>query len=739
MRSLQRTIQSNNLFVKIVIFSTVLITLSIGIVSSIMYNRFALAATSQAFESAQKMLLQTSRSSNFLYDLTTSFGNTLLNDNEIINAIYSDTLSPQDMLMIDGKLTKMMASNPAVHSVYLYNKKLDKYVSTTLNVEQNDREFIQHKERYLQQRYHFIPRTLSYSINGKNVSSKVLTYIFSDLPSYARGTDSSVIVNISVSYLQSLINSMNASDGSSVVIIDRNGNVISELDHFGPVSDLSGISFIQNIVASKQDSGDFITEIGHQKTLVTYVSSPMPNWTFVSFTSYSYLTKGMRDLKTIVWTICSIVLLVAIVASLFIARKIYSPFDKQMMALKQSSKESQPILKENFLRQLLNEIPTDNRNLDHKFKFLSVALDPRSFVILLFKIDRFEAFKTKYDERERTLLHFAICNIASEIASERAKNECFMWDENIAVLMLNTEGASGTLSADNVILLSERIQSSIAKYLKFSVTVAIGERVEEVSQLGRSFQSALEWLNYRFLWGWETVLYQEKIAARLNAGFAYPAAQEKKIMEAVKSNDQNRMKQALGELVESTKTMTYDHAVFTITQLSIHSAGLAKSLNLGEGHSELGTGLIRDAEWIWEVEQRLLDYYLAISQKLTDKRHNKNIVLIEKILDYLEGNYGDPNLSSDFMADMLGISPQYFSKLFKEVTGQNYSEYVSDLRLGKSKELLGQSTYSIDEIARKTGFSSQSYFALRFKKKFGVTPNEFRSNKKSLPYRKEHQ
>ncbi len=96
-------------------------------------------------------------------------------------------------------------------------------------------------------------------------------------------------------------------------------------------------------------------------------------------------------------------------------------------------------------------------------------------------------------------------------------------------------------------------------------------------------------------------------------------------------------------------------------------------------------------------------------------------------LDYIQQNYKDPAISVDKVAEMFHISVSYYSKLFNEFVGMTFPEYINDLRLTFAQELLAEnSKISIQRVSEVSGFSNLSYFSAQFKKKYGVTPTNFR-------------
>ena len=79
------------------------------------------------------------------------------------------------------------------------------------------------------------------------------------------------------------------------------------------------------------------------------------------------------------------------------------------------------------------------------------------------------------------------------------------------------------------------------------------------------------------------------------------------------------------------------------------------------------------------------------------------------------------------MARRVYLSPSYFSRVFRQETGETFSGYLNRLRIERSKELLRHKELRLTDIAQKVGFEDQSYFTKVFKKLEGVTPLRYRS------------
>ncbi len=98
--------------------------------------------------------------------------------------------------------------------------------------------------------------------------------------------------------------------------------------------------------------------------------------------------------------------------------------------------------------------------------------------------------------------------------------------------------------------------------------------------------------------------------------------------------------------------------------------------------------------------------------------------IIERAEDYIKRNYLQ-NLSLENVANYLDLNPSYFSRVFKERTGQNFSDYLINLRIEKAKQLLSLGKYKISEVSTMAGYKSSKYFAAQFKNLTGKTPREF--------------
>lgn len=110
-------------------------------------------------------------------------------------------------------------------------------------------------------------------------------------------------------------------------------------------------------------------------------------------------------------------------------------------------------------------------------------------------------------------------------------------------------------------------------------------------------------------------------------------------------------------------------------------------------------------------------------QKMEQKKRADNII------DYLQGfikEYLDEDLSLVRLAEQVHLNPSYLSRIYKQETGRNLTEFIDSTRLIKAKDLLKSENSRINDIARRVGYESATSFTRFFKKSTGHSPQEYR-------------
>ena len=111
---------------------------------------------------------------------------------------------------------------------------------------------------------------------------------------------------------------------------------------------------------------------------------------------------------------------------------------------------------------------------------------------------------------------------------------------------------------------------------------------------------------------------------------------------------------------------------------------------------------------------------------LVTKKPSGSYRHITKAIDYIEEHYAE-HITLEDVAKTVYLSPNHFSKLFSDMNGITFSDYLIRLRVDKARQMLLKNQKTVTEIALECGFSSFSAFSRNFKRICGYTPSEFRN------------
>lgn len=111
---------------------------------------------------------------------------------------------------------------------------------------------------------------------------------------------------------------------------------------------------------------------------------------------------------------------------------------------------------------------------------------------------------------------------------------------------------------------------------------------------------------------------------------------------------------------------------------------------------------------------------------IEDNKRSRNNELKEQLLNYIANHYSDNQLTATMVSHAIGISEKYLFQFIREQTGQTFGEYLESLRIEKAVEYLKQTSYSNEQIAQMTGFTSTTTFYRAFNRRQGLSPGTFR-------------
>ncbi|HBM80569.1 MAG TPA: hypothetical protein DD426_07015, partial [Clostridiaceae bacterium] len=287
---------------------------------------------------------------------------------------------------------------------------------------------------------------------------------------------------------------------------------------------------------------------------------------------------------------------------------------------------------------------------------------------------------------------------------------------------------------ENLVDLIEKIQEDIIFKFNVSLSAAMGKFVYKIEDLSVAYKTALDCSKYRFKYGLKSILYNELITKDISDESKYDRNIEDTLSKLVKSGNIDNLEAELDRIFNIIKKMSYSDMMMSITELSISSQKIINYIyEISNEDAYIDIKGITDSIFKFETLDEVKEYYLNLFKnviiQLNDKRSNRKNIVIKNVKKYINENYQDQLLSLDIIASKMRFSSNYLTALFKDIEGMTISSYIKEVRFNKAIELLRTTELTETEISLKVGFANVNYFYTSFRKRYGLSPKQYRNSK----------
>lgn len=528
----------------------------------------------------------------------------------------------------------------------------------------------------------------------------------------------------------------------------------------------------QDILSRSDPSGTFLYYWEGETYSVTYGSFNRlgSTWIYVSAAPLTAITNPVLFFSKLIIATSLFILFLAGVVSWLASRKLYSPIEKLVCKIGASrtseakvkdefalieaqwnnlSRESQvlqkrldqhlPYLREGFLMQLLQGYmyPFTEKELRERMENLGWEPADSQFVIIVVQLFGFSKLEGRFSEGDEGLVTFAAANIIEELCSHSTLQVDVInfHDLSIGLMVSVPAWMTRTHIEDELYRLTAEMIARIEEILKMQATIGISCMTDSIKSVPGLFEETKIALRFRNLQESSQVIDLEKLdeEERLQ-DVKYPFALEKEIMYAIRLGDEERAVHYIRQFIDVLTKESTDEAALkqgvlqllgsilhVVMQSGISTRRIYEGIDLYEKLSQ-----IREPEKIVQwFELSVIRPFMAEWSKKKD-RHMRQ--LVEKTIILLNEQFMN-DISLEYCADAIKISPYVLSKAFKNVTGLNFIDYLTNIRLERAKQMLRDSDWKISDIAEKVGYQN-SYFNRLFKKHVGLTPGQYREQSK---------
>ncbi len=297
----------------------------------------------------------------------------------------------------------------------------------------------------------------------------------------------------------------------------------------------------------------------------------------------------------------------------------------------------------------------------------------------------------------------------------------------VRTLVLQT-GESYEVSQD---FLSDRFQGlnkKISHKYQTQVTGCFGSLVKDFFQIGKSYKGARELQDYHLIIGKGKCAFFDKFARDEK----YSLVEYKYLHlfeDALKEEDWTGAQELLDTIKDNLMKHRMINSKTTYVYKELYSATIRHLFQRPEEYKDeiefLNMGIIHFDSLFDDVGE-IHDYYMKVFHLISEiSQYDSMNPHIRKSLQILQTRYNEA-LTLEGVAEELGLSKEYLSRLFKQEMENNFKTYLTTFRLEKAKGLLKESNKDINHIRDAVGYQSPTQFVRAFKAYEGMTPSKYR-------------
>jgi hypothetical protein len=406
---------------------------------------------------------------------------------------------------------------------------------------------------------------------------------------------------------------------------------------------------------------------------------------------------------------------------------------RDIARLRENYKTNLPIIKNQFLINLLNS-KLSKAEIDLRLKEYEIDLN-EALKYQAACID-IEYEKMLIDPKlglQKELVALSVMNLLKDKIEEYYRVSVFnsLVDDRILIIIAIDEKNK---NIDLIDLLRAICKESI-RVLGVSISLGLGDKKNDILELSLSYQESLEAIGYKQIVGIGEAIYIKDVEPHSLGTLYFDEKEDEEFSSSIKFGPIEKINTQIDNILyklENSKVhfrqkQAYAFSIITviIRLMQQYEISLVKFDSGDSGYIDVINKLQNFEEFIvW-----LRDICIRLYTSMQEKRESNSKQVIAEAKMYIMENYDKEELSVDTVCKKLHLSTAYFSTLFKKEVGQTCIAYITDFRLKKAVELLNTTDDKTYMIANKVGYAEQNYFSYVFKKKYGVSPSKYRSNK----------
>ena len=738
MNKLKRHMDNNKILYRMIAIYAIVCMLVILLVSSAIYSVVSREIRDVIYQFQVQNLKQISNTVSFRAEYANYLMLQAKINQKTSKLFYS---SEQDVVMDAVKsMDELRSAVRQLYSIYIYNEydgqiyysgeNLVPAISSVENFEDKDFvEMLQNVAEYPK----YMPFLRLVSVNspsGRTYQTYVYTYLLYD--SYSSGNIRNIVA-FHIGWIKDALDFISTGDQSrteSIQIVNRDRQVV-----YSSTGELIGTYMDAEALPDEifeRNDGYLFTGNGKDRKMLVYatpVDSTYDNWTFLSWIDYAALMSPLERVISVIYIVCIAAIAISLLLIVRLSIVLYKPVRlilDRSKALEEENEEKQKMERSWFLRKLFQgNVEDDLQVIQEGFTRYGIAGGAEDDIRMLYvTVD----YLNSYCRQAGNEVEAADGRIEKELL--KCCNERYA--HSICIKIQNGAWAICVPAGEEQEQFQEMFEEINRKLeaMKVTVSMAVSSMGHSARDIPYLYSEVVDISSYLYLRGQNQLISGEDIQNQGQQKFEYPHEAEKKFLAPLFGGKYEEAVEAYREFVEAVSIYTVEEIRLSFMLLA-YAVKNTSQKTMAETSSILTEfdqfyKKLQSVETIDEANHMFLNLISEIANKLQAYSRERYVRLIEQVKAYVGENYGDISLSVNQVSDYVNMSAAYLGRVFKQMAGITFTEYLTKYRLDAACKLLKDTTMTVNDISDEVGFTNSSYFHIIFKKNLNCTPNQYR-------------
>lgn len=396
-------------------------------------------------------------------------------------------------------------------------------------------------------------------------------------------------------------------------------------------------------------------------------------------------------------------------------------------------KESLSLLRDQFLKGLVHRRIPETEIFD-SLTFLDMRIQGDAFFVMIAALDDYSELLRRCKGTEVQLFRLSIVHmIQNRLGDENYYPLVFQLDSGEIVVLCGFDKGKCSNVRDDIYIKLSNIQLMVQKQLHITISISIGKEVDRLVDVSESYAQAAAAMDHKLLVGKNSIVYYGDIEQMGEGRVFFNFDKNTELIQYIRGANEEAAVCISKELFESIRNMkiTRKNHIFILVAELVNQVIRVVMESSDEPESVYGKGFdpyagIYDNETLDDMMAWLEDFIRKSTAHVRNRIKTSSRQFVDHARKFIDEHYQNENLNLSMIAEGVYISPCYLSQVFKKVTGENVSEYLTRVRIEKAKKLLKDVSKKTYEIAYQVGFRDAHYFSSCFKKQVGISPSEYR-------------